>query len=373
MQGNLLGTTIQDPDRFVGSNYRQRSSDGLRRNGVIVQIETDVMGFAGMDRQDAVCVERMKRQRHKPGLFFLENVLNGSRIVSRPWASMGNFIAPLTCLAVEIVERRKRSCREERSPYELDRAFHAAFFVAAADLTRADEEVVVGAKLEQTRVELYGVSTTFQNRRAKVVAQNRPRHAAPILEGVNMATQEVLQLLVEEELEEQSARIRQSQHKAGQLAFGTADLDGTEVRPVDLGLLSWEGLQPKKGLAARRSEIGDGTADRAVAALVPSGVNHLVNPCRPQTRIPCQGFPDKVGVRIYETGPRNAPLVELLGFQSTPHRVRMQPGFSGNRADFPVFCVEKVTNLSNGITHSYQQLERGVPRRGHGGPILTDA
>ena len=99
--------------------------------------------------------------------------------------------------------------------------------------------------------------------------------------------------------------------------------------------------------AVRGSEIGDGTADRALTAFIPTGVNHLANPCCPQARIPCQGFADEVGVRIHQSGPRNTPPVKLLGLQSTTHRVRMQPEFRGNRADFPVLRVIEVTNLSN--------------------------
>ncbi len=171
------------------------------------------MGFAGTHRHHPIRIKWMYRERQEPGLFFLENPLDGSGIVSRPGAAMGNVIPPLARLAVEILKCGKWPCREERSPHELDRAFHAAFFVAAANLTRTNEEMVMGAKLEQPRMELYGVSATFQDRRTQVVAQNRSRHTTPILEGMNVAAQEVFQRLVEEKLEKQSTRVREGQHE----------------------------------------------------------------------------------------------------------------------------------------------------------------
>ncbi len=125
------------------------------------------------------------------------------------------------------------------------------------------------------------------------------------------------------------------------------------MRPIDLCLLARERLQTEERLTARRSEIGNGTAESARTAFISSGVNHLVNPCCEQSWIPCKGFPDEVGIRIHQTGTRNPPAVELLRLQSASHRIRMQPEFCSNRADFPMLCVEQVPNLSDGFLRNH--------------------
>jgi hypothetical protein len=60
---------------------------------------------------------------------------------------------------------------------------------------------------------------------------------------MHVTAQKVLHRLVEEELQIQGARIGQSHHEAGQSPAGATHQDGTEVRPVDLRLLTGKGLQ----------------------------------------------------------------------------------------------------------------------------------
>jgi hypothetical protein len=60
----------------------------------------------------------------------------------------------------------------------------------------------------------------------------------PCFEGPDMAAQEVLHSGIEEEAQEDVARIAQHHDKGHQRTAGAADHEMTEVRPVDLGLLS---------------------------------------------------------------------------------------------------------------------------------------
>src|SRR5438094_1659539 len=60
MLGDLL-TTVQDPHPRVGGHQGQWTSDGLRRDGVVVQVETKVNGLTRVDRENQIGLERVCR------------------------------------------------------------------------------------------------------------------------------------------------------------------------------------------------------------------------------------------------------------------------------------------------------------------------
>src|SRR3954463_2376376 len=94
---------------------------------------------------------------------------------------------------------------------------------------------------------------------------------------MNVAAQEVFRRLVEEELQIQSARVRQRHHEAGQSAAGTPDHDMSEVGPVGLSLLTGKHLQPEKCLPSMRAQAGHCAPQLYDAAAVTAIANHLVN------------------------------------------------------------------------------------------------
>ena len=60
MLGDFL-TTVQDPYPRVGGHQGQRTSYGLRRDGVVVQVETKVNRLTCMDRKNQIRLERVCR------------------------------------------------------------------------------------------------------------------------------------------------------------------------------------------------------------------------------------------------------------------------------------------------------------------------
>ncbi len=79
-------------------------------------------------------------------------------------------------------------------------------------------------------------AAALQHSRFEIVVEDGARLSIPSLEGMHMAAQEVLGALIEEELEIESARIRQRHHEAGEGALRAADADMAEVSPIDLRL-----------------------------------------------------------------------------------------------------------------------------------------
>src|SRR6202041_585081 len=120
-------------------------------------------------------------------------------------------------------------------------------------------EVVVGAQFEQAGIEKNLAAAPFQHGGLEVVVENRARLAVPELKGMYMTAQKVLHRLVEKELQIQGARIGQRHHEAGQGPAGPAHHNVTEVRPVDLRLLTGKALQAQEWLANRGAQAGHGS------------------------------------------------------------------------------------------------------------------
>jgi len=86
------------------------------------------------------------------------------------------------------------------------------------------------------------VAPALQHGTPKIVVENDPGLATPVVEGMDMSAQKVLHRLIEEELQIQRPRPRQRGDEAGQRAAGFAHRDLAEVSPVHLGLLGGKRL-----------------------------------------------------------------------------------------------------------------------------------
>jgi chaperone required for assembly of F1-ATPase len=87
--------------------------------------------------------------------------------------------------------------------------------IAGAHLTGLCREVVVSAKFDQTRIEKNVGAAPFQHGGLEIVVENGAGLAVPCLKSMHVAAQEVLRRLIEEELQIQSAGIRQRDDEAG--------------------------------------------------------------------------------------------------------------------------------------------------------------
>jgi hypothetical protein len=75
---------------------------------------------------------------------------------------------------------------------------------------------------------------TFQ-----VVVDQGPRGAAEDLKGLDMAAQKALEGLVQREVGEERARVREDHHKAGERPRAVANPDRSERAPIDLCFFGW--------------------------------------------------------------------------------------------------------------------------------------
>ena len=235
---------------------RQRPADGFRRDGVIVEIEAHVDGFVRTHGLDAVGGERMQRRRQQAGLLFGEDLRDGAAVVARPAALMRHLIAPQPGLTIAFGQGGEGPARPEGIAHIADGSFHAPFLIAGAHLAGLWREVVMGAQFDQAGIEVNLVAAPLQHGDFEIVVKNHAGLAVPGLKGMHVAAQEVLRRLIEEELQIQSARIRQRHHEAGQSAAGAAHHHVTEVRPVDLRLLAGKGLQTQERLRGSADASG---------------------------------------------------------------------------------------------------------------------
>ena len=172
----------------------------------------------------------------------------------------------------------------------LDGALHAAFFVAPGRTTGPSGEVVVGREFEETGVEVDSIAAALQDHAAEIVGLDAARRSTPILEGMDVAEEKILQALVEKELQPQGAAVGESEDEAGQTTAGAADGNFPEVGPVGLRLLAGESAQAEKSLAAGRAQFGHDAAELSDAAGVAAQADHLEEAGGAQARILLQGL-----------------------------------------------------------------------------------
>ena len=164
---------------------------------------------------------------------------------------------------------------------------------------------------------------------------------------MDVAEEKILQGLVEEELQPQSAAVGEGEDEAGQTTAGATDGHFSEVGPVGLRLLAGEGAQTKKSFALGRAQFGHDTAELVDAAGVAARVNHLEEAGGAQARILLQGLAQEVEVRIGETVAQPGMAAEAVGVERGAHGIGVQVQFRRNGADLPMLGVKQMTDLSD--------------------------
>ena len=104
-------------------------------------------------------------------------------------------------MAIAFGQRGKGSARPERIANIADGSFHAAFLIAGAHLARPRGEVIMRAQLDQPGVKLDLVTAALQHRTLEIVVKNHARLPVPILKRMDVAAQEILHGLIEEEFQ----------------------------------------------------------------------------------------------------------------------------------------------------------------------------
>ena len=136
-----------------------------------------------------------------------------------------------------------------------------------------------------------------------------------------MAGEEGVHAGVEEEPQEEPARVAQHHHEGHQRPPGAPDLKVTEVAPVDLGLLAGKGAKAQVGLGlGARTMAGDQMAEVVWVAAIAALIDHGVEPGRGQGRERLEGLQDERQVGVDAHRPLHRP-------------VRRQPGLGQNAGD----------------------------------------
>ena len=238
-------------------------------------------------------VERMEWQRQQPRLLFGEGLRHGAAIVARPRALMGDLVTPEQGLTIALFQRGEVAAGPEGFAHVTNGAFDAAFLITGPNLAGTSDAVIVSAQFQQTGMKVDLIAAPFQHGTAEIVMKNHTRLARPSLKGVNMAAQEVLHALIEEELQIQRSRVGKGDDKAGQTPAGTTDHDFAEVRPVDLRLLGRKDMQAQERFRPSGPQVGHGTPQLDDAALIAALADHLVDAGGAQSGILVQGLADE--------------------------------------------------------------------------------
>ena len=125
-------------------------------------------------------------------------------------------------------------------------------------------------------MEADGIAASFQHGTFQIVVQQNPRYTLPGVEGGDMAAQEVLHTSIEEEAQEDLARVAQHHDKRHQRTACPADLEMSEVTPVDLCLFAGQRAQTQIGLGLRTRPV---TGDQMAEVIGAAAIAALRAPC----------------------------------------------------------------------------------------------
>ena len=312
----------------------------------------------------------MQSGRQQTRLLFGEDIGDSAMIASRPAPLMRHLIAPQQSLAIAFGQCGEGAARPERIAHIADGSFHASFLIACAHLARAWREVIVRAKLQQSRMKQNLIAAPFQHGALEVVVKNHTRLAGPGFKRMHVTAQEVLHRLIEEELQIQSARIGKRHHEAGQSPLGAAHHHVAEVRPVHLCLLSGKGVQFQERLADLRTQPAHGAAQLHDAASVTAIAHHHVDARGTQARMSFQRVANELDVGIDDGGPQRLHTFEPLALDSVAHGIGMDVQFAGDGADLPMLGIKIAANLGAGFGSDH---DRDSPSSWHAWKRIDEA
>src|SRR5262249_49161291 len=86
-----------------------------------------------------------------------------------PTALMGDSVAPVESLAIEIRQGSEGTRREKAPAGILNRALHAALFIAPGGAAGPGGGVVVGGEFQEAGMEVDGIAVALQDYAAEIV------------------------------------------------------------------------------------------------------------------------------------------------------------------------------------------------------------
>ena len=249
--------------------------------------------------------------------------------------------APGRGLGIEVVHIGKPAGRKEAVAYVAHRAFDFTFFVAACHRHWAGLVAIVRREVEQRRVEADGITLTLQHGAFEIVVEQDPWTALPRDEGFDMSAQEAFQACIEEEAQEDPARVAQHHDEGHQRPAGVPNGEMTEVPPVNLPLLAWKTAQAQIGFGRPpRTVTGDEVAEVIAASSIAALAHHGVQAAGRERREFAQGLEDErqVGLDLRASCRRTGSRQTGLG-QHPRHGAMVHVQLAGDGTNAPFLDV----------------------------------
>ena len=215
-------------------------------------------------------------------------------------------------------------------------------------------------QFQQRRMEANRIARTFQHSAFEVVVQQHSGNGVKRSEGLDMAANEVVHRSPQIKAQEQPPRIRQHHHEGHQRTHGAPHGELTEVRPIGLSLLAWQGAQPQVGFGGGpRAQLCHQRAEVIRAAGVAAFTHHGMEPGGAQRRILGQSLDHERPIRIHDRAVRGGLRCGHAGLSEHPaHGAVMKSQLRGDGADDPMFDLIKPQDLGLDLARDHRAPPR---------------
>jgi len=203
-------------------------------------------------------------------------------------------------------------------------------------------------ELEQPGVEAHTLPVALEHGRPKVVVEAVAGHPVEVPEGVDVAPQEVLQRLVQEEAQEDPTRKRQRQQERRERSARRPDPDVAKAGPIHLCFLADKRPPAQERLVPARPQRAHLVAHLPHAERTASLAQHVPQPRCGQPRMLLERLAHEAHVRIEQAQPRPSRRSWRIA-QRPLHRLVVQPQFLRDRPHPPVLGVVQVTDPCDGL------------------------
>ena len=348
--GQFLRAVQEANPVFVGQHAQGPAHMGVRHR-VVVQIEARIRCLANGDRHALFQRIVVLGQRQQARSLGFEGLAHAQARILRPAPVRGRAIAPAARLRVQVVQVGVRAGGEEVVANVAYGAFHPALLITARHRDRPRLVAVVTCERQQRGVEADRVAAALQHGALQVVVEHDPGAAAEGGEGLGVAADEGCAVGVEEEAQEDAARVAQHHDEGHQGAAGAADLQMAEVGPVDLRLLAGQRAQAQVGLGGRaRAHVGHEVAQVRGAADVAALGQHAQQPRRGQRGEPSERLQDERPVRV-DAARAQWPRVSrgAVAGDDAPHDIAVDMQLARDRAHAPLLDRMQAQDLRNQV------------------------
>src|SRR6202163_2270724 len=192
-------------------------------DGIIIQIETDIRRLAGGDGHPLEQRVGVVRQLHQKMRFRGEGLANAEAILFGAGSIRRQAAAPDIGLRIEVIQISKFAGRKEAGANVSNCTFDPTFFIPSGDGYRTRIKSIASSKLEQGGMKADDVTLALQHSAFEIIVENDPWDPGPCFKGLDMAAQEVLHAGIEEEAQEDLARIAQHHDEGHQRTACAAD------------------------------------------------------------------------------------------------------------------------------------------------------